>query len=937
MSDQEKDYRSTLFLPKTAFPMKAGLPNKEPGILAKWQEMDLYKKLREDAKGREKFVLHDGPPYANGDIHIGHAMNKILKDVIVRAKQMTGFDAPYVPGWDCHGLPIEWKIEEKYRKKKKNKDEVDPVEFRQECRDFAAGWIDVQKEQFKRLGVLGDWDNPYTTMAYSAEATIVRELTKFVMNGSLYQGSKPVMWSPVEKTALAEAEVEYQDHTSVQIDVAFKVVSTKCAALEDAYVVIWTTTPWTIPANRAISYGESISYGVYEIAAVGEGSPAKVGLKIALADALKDAVMDRTGITELNRVADVPAAELEGTICHHPWHGQGYDYDVPLIEGDHVTIDAGTGFVHTAPGHGQEDYEVGLKYGIEIPHTVSEDGTYFDHVPLVAGEHVYKVADHVCELLTDQDALVGKGKLVHSYPHSWRSKAPLIFRNTSQWFISMSKTNLRDTALKAIDEVNWVPAQSKNRIRSMVEGRPDWVISRQRAWGVPITVFVEKATGNVLQDDAVNQRIVAAVEEGGADAWYLKDAQDLLGNDYNADDYEKVMDILDVWFDSGSTHAFVVEGRDDLGDKAHLYLEGSDQHRGWFQSSLLESSGTRGRAPYDAVMTHGFVLDGNGRKMSKSMGNVISPLKIMQQYGADIIRLWVCSTDYFDDVRIGNDIIQGQVDAYRKIRNTMRYLLGNLSDWDEAERLPYDQMPELEKYVLHRLNELDKLVRKQIDGFDFNPLYQGLYHFCILDLSSFYFDIRKDSLYCDAKMSNRRRAARTVLDILFNHLVTWFAPILSFTTEEVWASRHGEEAGSVHLQQFAETDSAWHNPELAEKWQKLRNLRRVITGALEVDRREKRIGSSLQGHPTLYLEDDAYDAVIKDADLAELCITSSVTVQKGAAPEGAFRMDDIAGLAVTTTLAEGGKCERCWMILPEVGQNAEHDDLCNRCADAVSA
>lgn len=911
--ENKRDYRDTILLPKTAFPMRGSLPQREPDWLERWNNENLYEKMREKSKGREKFVLHDGPPYANGDIHIGHAMNKILKDVIVKSQQMLGKDAPYVPGWDCHGLPIEWKIEEKYRKKKLNKDDVDPVEFRKECREFASQWIGTQREQFKRLGIFGDWQDPYTTMAFDAEATIVEELLKFSMSGALYRGSKPVMWSPVEKTALAEAEVEYHDHTSTQIDVAFDVVETKCDVIKGAKVVIWTTTPWTIPGNRAICYGNDIDYLVLE----------HNGNNIVIAESLRADFMARIGVESLDVVAGFKGSELEGTICAHPWRGRGYDFDVPLLAGNHVTIEAGTGFVHTAPGHGDDDYKVGhVQYGIPVPQTVNASGCYFDNVPLVAGKHVYKVAEEVCELLGD--ALLASGKIVHSYPHSWRSKAPLIFRNTQQWFISMSKTGLRDKAMSAIqNDVRWVPSQSQNRIEAMVKDRPDWLISRQRAWGVPITVFVHKETDELLQDEAVNARIIAAVKAGGADAWVAIDAQELLGSDYDIADYEQVHDILDVWFDSGCTHSFVAEARDALQWPVDLYLEGTDQHRGWFQSSLLESCGTRGRAPYKAVLTHGFVQDGQGRKMSKSLGNVVSPHKIIKQYGADILRLWVVSTNYFDDTRIGDEIIKGQVDAYRKIRNTLRFMLGNLNDFDDAERLDVAEMPELEQYMLHRLHRLSGLVEQHVNDFNFNPLFQELYQFCIQDLSAFYFDIRKDSLYCDAKSDIRRRAARTVLDEVFKCLTTWFAPMLAFTAEEVWLTRHGDDAESVHLQTFPNIPGSWQNNDLEDKWSKIKEMRSEVTAAIEPLRRDKTIGSSLQADVALSVPDQSYIDVVEGQDLKEIFITSGGSIAVGGEAMG-----------VSVSVAAGEKCERCWMVLPEV---ADNDDLCNRCSDAVVA
>jgi len=926
------DYKSTVFLPKTDFPMRAGLAKKEPQILAKWEKIGLYEKLREDAKGREPFVLHDGPPYANGHLHIGHALNKILKDIIVRSQQMMGKNANYVPGWDCHGLPIEWKIEEKYRKKKKDKDQVPVLEFREECRQFAKEWIDIQREEFKRLGLIGNWEDPYLTMTNRAEAIIAKELCRFLMNGSLYKGAKPVMWSPVEKTALAEAEVEYFDHESTTIHVRFKVEETKLDIIKDATIVIWTTTPWTMPGNRAISYGNDIDYAVYEVLDVHDGSLARVGEKICLADTLAGEVMGEAKVADFKQIAQFKGKELDGTICSHPWRGRDYDFDVPCIAGDHVTTEAGTGFVHTAPGHGQEDWEVSMQYGIAVPDTVGPDGCYYNHVPIFAGEHVYKVAPHVLEELTEAGSLLASGKITHSYPCSWRSKAKLIFRNTPQWFISMETNGLREKALKAIDETRFVPEIGRNRLGGMIKDRPDWCVSRQRAWGVPITVFVDKKTGEPLRDQNVVDRIIKAFEEEGADAWYSRDPQKFLGNEYNADDFEQVTDILDVWFDSGSTHAFVLEDRDDLSWPASLYLEGSDQHRGWFHSSLLESCGTRGRAPYDAVLTHGFVLDEKGYKMSKSLGNVTSPQDVNNQYGADILRLWVVSADTADDLRIGPEIIKQQSDVYRRLRNTLRYLLGNLEGFSDAEKLPYDEMPELERWVLHRLFTLDKQLRTACNDFVFHKAFAELHNFCAVELSAFYFDIRKDAVYCDANNSVRRRAARTVLDILFNTLSAWFAPFLVFTTEEAWTSRFGEDADSVHLRQFPEIPANWQDDVLAAKWAKVRDLRKVVTGALELKRKEKVIGASLQAAPDVYAPANYVEAM-NGINLAELAITSDAQLHEGDVPDGAFTMEDVKGIGVVFKEAQGGKCERCWQILPEV---SDEGGICKRCEDAIA-
>jgi isoleucyl-tRNA synthetase len=931
------DYRPTVFLPKTDFPMRAGLPKREPELLERWAGLDLYTRLREASKGREGFILHDGPPYANGNIHIGTALNKILKDVVNRSQQMMGKDANYVPGWDCHGLPIEWQVEQAYRKSGRDKDAVPIVQFRQECREFAEKWIGIQSDEFQRLGVLGDWKHPYATMHRASEAKIAGEICRFLMNGGLYKGSKPVMWSVVEKTALAEAEVEYHDHVSTTIYVRFPVLESspnKTAA--GASIVIWTTTPWTMPGNRALAVSPKVTYAHLRVTEVDDSGLAVVGEELLVAEALVEGVCERTGITGHEVVASISGADLPGTLCQHPLRGQGYDFDVPLLSADFVDMEQGTGFVHIAPGHGADDFELGQANGIEVPHTVDEGGLYFEHVPLFAGIHVFKADDPVCEALQAADGLLGRGKITHSYPHSWRSKAPLIFRNTPQWFISMSTNDLRKTALDAIDQVRWVPRSGHTRIYSMVEQRPEWVISRQRAWGVPITVFVNKETGEPLRDQEVNDRIVAAFEQEGADAWFTSGADRFLGPGYDPEDYEKIDDIVDVWFESGSTHSFVLEEREDLSWPASLYLEGSDQHRGWFHSSLLESCGTRGRAPYEAVLTHGFVLDENGRKMSKSLGNVISPQQIMDQHGGDILRLWVVSSDFTEDLRIGPEIIKTQVDAYRKLRNTLRFLLGNLAGFEESERVPVNEMPELERWVLHRLYELDRLVRQSCDDFDFHRMFVALYNFCTVDLSALYFDIRKDSLYCDALNSPRRRAARTVLDALYGCLTAWFAPILCFTAEEAWLSRNPSDDGSIHLEAFPQVPEDWRDDVLAQKWEKIRNLRRVVTGALEVERQEKRIGSSLQSQPKVYVTAEYADA-LEGLDLGEIAITSGAGLSVADGPENGFRLEDVAGVAVEPLPADGQKCERCWQVLPEVGEDSRYADLCRRCGDAVDA
>ena len=935
--DPGKDkYKDTVFLPKTDFPMRGGLPQKEPEILKKWHDMDLYAKMRESAKGKEKWVLHDGPPYANGDIHMGHALNKILKDVVVKSYSMLGYDSPYVPGWDCHGLPIEWKIEEKYREAGKDKDEVEPLKFREECREFAQKWVGVQSEQFQRLGVTGDWQKPYLTMTNRAEGKIAREIHKFVTNGGLYRGAKPVMWSVVEQTALAEAEVEYKEHKSVTIWIRFPVLETNVDLLKGADVVIWTTTPWTMPSNRAIAFGKNIEYGVYEVKSLAEGGRAEVGGKVAIATALADVVKENAKVEDWECLGTFKGTEVAGTVCEHPLSEQGYDFfKVPLLEGDFVTDEDGTGFVHIAPGHGEDDFYLGLANNIEVTDNVTDDGKYRDHVPLFAGLEVYtqegKLGDGNFAILKAMDEagkLLAKGSLKHEYPHSWRSKAPVIFRTTPQWFIAMEEGDLRKNALKAISETSWVPPKGEARINAMIENRPDWCISRQRAWGVPIALFVHKDSNEVLSDENVLSRIGDIFEEEGSDAWWSRSAQDFLGNDYNVDDYEQVFDIVDVWFESGSTHAFVMEDTETWPahegvDRADLYLEGSDQHRGWFHSSLLESVGTRGRAPYKAVLTHGFVLDEKGYKMSKSLGNVVDPLKIMEDSGADILRLWTLTSDYSEDIRIGKDTIKQTGDLYRRIRNTLRFLLGALDGFSEAEKvdcLKPEDMPELEQLMLHKLYEMDQKIRKHIADYDFMKMTKALHDFCNEDLSSFYFDIRKDRLYCDDPDSLERRACRTVMAALFDGLVTWLAPVLSFTAEEAWSHRPTGvfiEAESIHLREFPEVPENWQNTALAEKWSAIRDVRKQVLEAIEPLRADKTIGSSLEALPVITAE-NAED--LESVKMADVCITSAVQIFAGPP-------------SVKIEKAPGKKCIRCWKVLPEVSENG---DLCNRCTAVVN-
>ncbi|WP_332701127.1 isoleucine--tRNA ligase [Devosia sp.] len=974
----ETDYSSTLFLPETEFPMRAGLPDREPGWLKRWDEMDIYALQREQAKDRPLFTIHDGPPYANGNIHIGHALNKTLKDLVSRSMQMLGYNSAYVPGWDCHGLPIEWKIEEQYRAKGKDKNEVPVVEFRQECRTFAEQWVDVQREEFKRLGILGEWDNPYLTMSFDAEAQIARELMKVASTGQLYRGSKPVMWSVVERTALAEAEIEYADYESDAIWVKFPtshIAATAGSGVDDniarrehltgASVVIWTTTPWTIPANRAISFSSKVAYGLYEVTKAPDGNWASTGEKYVLADNLAAETFAKAKVEEFVRLQDVPPAVLAGLTCHHPLRGlgDGYDFEVPLLDGEHVTDDAGTGFVHTAPGHGLDDFGIWMdsarllgEKGIDtaIPYVVGDDGFYTNEAPGLEGARVIddngKKGDannRVIAALAERNAMVARGRVKHQYPHSWRSKKPVIFRNTPQWFVYMDRDiegaagdTLRHRALNAIDATKFYPAAGQNRLRAMIADRPDWVLSRQRAWGVPITVFVEKATGEVLKDDTVNHRIAQSFEEEGADAWYKPGAAArYLGEGRNPDDFEMVTDVLDVWFDSGTTHAWVLRNKQKwphLKFPASMYLEGSDQHRGWFHSSLLESCATNGHAPYESVLTHGFTMDGEGRKMSKSLGNTVAPQDIIKQYGADILRLWVASSDYSEDLRLGKEIIQTTVDSYRKLRNTLRWLLGNLAHYQPSDEVRFEDMPELERLMLHRLAQLDEQVRTAYKEYDYRKIVTLLGNFMNIELSAFYFDIRKDALYCDPISSVTRKATLTVLNHLFDCLTAWLAPILVFTMEEVWLERYPGAGSSVHLRLFPEVPADWLDEDLADKWQLIRAVRRVVTGALEVERREKRIGSSLEAAPKVFISDARYTAAIHDLDLAEISITSAITIDTtGDVPAEAFQLDDVPGVAVVPALAQGTRCARSWKILPEVGSDPEYPDVSPRDAQAL--
>jgi isoleucyl-tRNA synthetase len=995
---ESRDWGQTLNLPVTEFPMRAGLPTMEPKLLERWAKMDLYKQLRDSSKGRPKFVLHDGPPYANGNIHIGHALNKILKDLVTRSQQMAGFDSNYVPGWDCHGLPIEWKIEEEYRAKGRDKDSVPKAEFRKECRQFAEKWIDIQRQEFKRLGVEGDWANPYSTMDYKAEATIAGELMKFAMNGSLYRGSKPVMWSVVERTALAEAEIEYHDYQSDTIWVKFPVTVVvgfgDTASVAGASVVIWTTTPWTMPGNRAISFNHKIVYGLYRVTAAPENNWAKVGDKYILADKLAADVMKAGKVEASERMETVDPQLLSLMSCAHPLCGQGYDFDVPLLDGDHVTDDVGTGFVHTAPGHGTDDFEIWMKSGqmltkrgidTAIPYTVGPDGALTAEAPGFTGERVLndkgekgKANDVVIAALSKANALIARGRLKHQYPHSWRSKKPVIYRNTPQWFIAMDKAlllapsdspagsrpegaknpighnsgaSLRNIALQAIKDTTWVPASGENRINGMITAKPDWVLSRQRAWGVPITVFVHKETNEVIpgpgfaKSAELMARITTAMEKDGADAWFTDGAASrfLKGLVDDPTQWEHVTDILDVWFDSGSTHSYVLEDpvkfpglagihrKVDGGADTVMYLEGSDQHRGWFHSSLLESCGTRGRAPFDVVLTHGFCLDEKGAKMSKSVGNVTAPQDIIKDSGADILRLWVAASDYSDDLRIGKEIMKGFSESYRKTRNTLRWMLGTLSHYDaKRTAVDYKAMPELERLMLHRLAELDPIIREAYAAYDYKKVVAVLAQFMNTELSAFYFDVRKDALYCDAPSSVKRRAALTVVDVMCDALIKWLAPILVFTAEEAWLAYQPGTDSSVHLQQFPAINPAWKDAKLAQKWASIRTVRFGVTGALELERAAKRIGSSLEACPTVYVADKDLLAVLQSVDFAEICITSGIHIVGAKGPDGAFVVPDVAGVTVVPALAEGKKCARSWRITTDVGSDAAYPDLSAR-------
>ena len=894
-------------LPETSFPMKANLPTKEPEILEFWEQINLYQELRSKTKGREKFILHDGPPYANGHIHIGTALNKILKDIVVRFNQMSGKDAPYVPGWDCHGLPIEWKVEEEYKKKGKNKDTVPVNEFRKECREFATSWIEIQKKEFNRLGVNGDWKNYYTTMSKSSEAQITREISKFIINGGLYRGFKPVLWSVVEATALADAEVEYYDHTSNTIYSKFLIKSGPEKFL-NCNVVIWTTTPWTIPCNRALAFNNKINYSIVKI---------NNNEKIIIAEKLIEKVLADCAITKHEIIESFSGSELKNIICNHPLKDIGYTFDVPMLDANFVNLEQGTGIVHCAPSHGPDDYYLCLNNNIQAFDTIDDKGHYTKNIIKFSGIHIFKADDLIINELTNLKRLLGKGKLKHSYPHSWRSKAPLVHRATPQWFISMETNDLRKKSIAAIGNTKFYPAVGQNRLRSMIETRPDWCVSRQRVWGVPLPIFISKKTGKPLADEKVLEGIAKIFEEEGSDCWFTRQPQDFLGNHYSADDYEQVKDIVEVWFDSGSTHSYVLDKRPELAWPANLYLEGSDQHRGWFHSSLLESCGTKGTAPFQNILCHGFVVDGKGQKMSKSLGNVVMPEEVIKNFGADILRLWVVASDYSEDLKIDKAILNQHAESYRKIRNTLRFLLGNLNDKllnDDFSKIEYSKLSSLEKYILTQVYDFDLRFRDYIKSYNFHKIYVELLNFCTLDLSAFYFDIKKDILYCDSENSQRRNNCLEVLNVLINFLLRWFSPILAFTSEEAYQVIKNKKYKSIHLQDCPVMPLIWNNYEIKNKWIGIKKVKQVVNAAIEDIRNKKIIGSSLEANVIVYLKDE-YLNIIKQEDLSEIFICSEAKAESFINKNDLFSLKDVEGVAVKIAKAKGQKCSRCWKIL----------------------
>ena len=921
-SQEAFDYKSSVFLPKTDFPMRGNLPQNEPKRLAKWEDQNLYAQIREARKGAPKFILHDGPPYANGSIHIGHALNKVLKDIVTRSRTMVGYDAPYVPGWDCHGLPIELKVEEKFKKKKRKKEDISDSEFRAECRAYAKGQIDVQREEFKRLGITGDWNNPYVTMDYHFEANTVREIGKFLDNGGLYKGAKPVHWCVSCATALAEAEVEYEDHTSHSIYVKFSAgqeLSDIAPELTgDVSIVIWTTTPWTIPANLAVSVGPNIEYSAVKITATGDNSNLKIGEILILAEELRAGVMQAIG-AEGDVITRIQGEQLNNRRFRHPYLEQ----DAPILVGDHVTLEAGTGSVHTAPGHGQEDYEIGLKYGLSAFNPVGDTGVFDEATPVVAGRHVYQANAIMVEHLRECGALLETSEIKHSYPHCWRCHKPLIFRATPQWFISMDKNELRDKALVEIGKTTWTPEWGENRIRAMVEQRPDWCVSRQRNWGVPITAIRCACGSHKVTTTDVVESIAKQVEEAGADVWFAKEVSAFLPvgatcPDCGGNEFEKETDILDVWFDSGSTHACVLEHRDELQSPADLYLEGSDQHRGWFQSSLLESVGTRGVAPFKGVLTHGFVVDKNGNKMSKSKGNVIAPQKLIQQLGSDILRLWIASADYSADIRISDEILKQLAEAYRRIRNTIRFLLGNLDGFDPvSDAVPLHERTPLDQWACHRLSQVEYAVHEGYEKYQFHRIHQEVHNFCSVDLGGFYLDIIKDRLYCDAADSKRRASARATLYDIADTLIRLIAPILPFTADETWDFLPGSDEKSIHLQSFHPVADITIDE---AAWEAFFAVREQVNTAMDQAKKDKVVGSSIAAAVTVPNLDASFAEAVGES-YEQLFIVAQVE----------------SGESITVKAADGIKCPRCWNFGAAANPAHEiHNELCPRCFEVVT-
>ena len=926
------DYKDTLNLPTTAFPMKANLAQREPLQLKQWEDRRLYQAIRKSSQRRLRYILHDGPPYANGNIHIGTALNKILKDFVVRSRQMAGYDAVYVPGWDCHGLPIEHNVEKELGPRKK---EMNQAEIRRECRRYAEKFVNIQRDEFKRLGVSGDWENPYLTMSYTYEAVIARECCKFALEGSLFHSKKPIYWCCSCKTALAEAEIEYKDDTSPSIYVKFPLIddlSDRLPALsgKSVAVAIWTTTPWTLPANLAIALHPEIIYVAVEV-----GS----NEVLILARELVAQCMATFGIDQYTILGEIKPAWLERKRCRHPI----YDRESVIVLGEHVTLEAGTGCVHTAPGHGREDYEVGLRYGLEAYSPVDDNGRFDPSVEKFGGQSVFEANRQIIQVLKENGTLLAQASIAHSYPHCWRCKQPVIFRATPQWFISMEKTNLRRKSLSAIDQVTWIPHWGRERIYGMIENRPDWCVSRQRAWGVPITVFSCQKCDATYMTPELMQKIYDLFKEKGADAWFETPVEQLMPHgtvcpQCGERDFKKETDILDVWFDSGVSHAAVLETRDGLHWPADIYLEGSDQHRGWFHSSLLTAIGTRDAAPYKAVLTHGFVVDAEGKKMSKSLGNVIAPRQVIDQYGAEILRLWVSATDYRDDIRISEVILKQLTDAYRRIRNTGRFLLGNLNDFNPADDMvEYTRMLPIDRYALHSLQELIDRARKAYEMYDFHVIYHSLFNFCTVDLSAFYLDILKDRLYTSPAASIERRSAQTALYRIADNLARLMAPIMVFTAEEIW-QHLPEFAGkveSIHLALFPEAEERLRDAELAERWRIIKLVRGEVTRALETARAQKTIGHSLDAAVTVGVDDALYAQIepYKD-ELRAIFIVSQAELVRGVLP-GAHHLSEDNSISVRIGSAKGEKCARCWVYDPAVGQHSDHPSICSRCYAAL--